>query len=238
MLRLEEVNISYGAVNAARGLNLTVAAGEVVALIGANGAGKSSTLKAVLGLVRSKGAMQFENRDIALLPSFARVEAGIALSPEGRHVFPQMSVAENLELGLIPRTMRDRAALTEEMLVLFPRLRERFGQAAGSLSGGEQQMLAIARALMSRPKLLMLDEPTLGLAPIIVDQIGELVLSLKARGLGILLSEQNAEMALGAADRAYVMETGCIVKSGPSAIIHADPAVREAYLGFSAENAA
>lgn len=238
MLQLENVTIAYGAVNAVRRLDMTVGAGEIVTLVGANGAGKSSTLKAVLGLVKAQGRMAFDGQDIGRLPTHGRVEAGIALSPEGRHVFPQMSVGENLELGVIPRTQSQRASLLEEMLSLFPRLRERIQQPAGSLSGGEQQMLAIARALMSKPRLLMLDEPTLGLAPIIVDQLGDIVLALKANGISILLSEQNAEMALAVADRAYVMETGTIVKSGSSSAIQSDPAVREAYLGFSSEETA
>ncbi|MGF3027193.1 ABC transporter ATP-binding protein [Methylobacterium aquaticum] len=236
MLQLEKVTVTYGAVEAVRSLDMTIAAGEVVTLVGANGAGKSSTLKAILGLVDAKGRISFGGANIAQVPTYGRVEAGIALSPEGRHVFPQMDVGENLELGLIPRTQAERKALLERMLSLFPRLRERLRQPAGSLSGGEQQMLAIARALMSKPKLLMLDEPTLGLAPIIVDQIADLVLVLKAEGMSILLSEQNAEMALPVADRAYVMETGAIVKTGSSAAIQSDPAVREAYLGFSSED--
>jgi ABC-type branched-subunit amino acid transport system ATPase component len=216
---------------------IVVDAGEVVALVGSNGAGKSSTLKAILGLQRATGRISLDGEDLSGASSMVRVERGVALSPEGRHVFPQMSVRENLELGAIPRTRADMAALTEEMLGLFPRLRERFDQLAGSMSGGEQQMLAIARALMSRPKVLLLDEPTLGLAPIIVDRIADLALALKAKGLGVLLAEQNAEMALGVADRAYVMENGRVAKQGRAREIATDKAVMEAYLGFSEDAA-
>lgn len=232
MLRLDRLSVDYGSVRAVRDMSLTVGAGEIVALVGANGAGKSSTMKAILGLAQSTGAIFFEDEDICATPSTRRVNNGIALSPEGRHVFAQMSVLENLRLGTVARTLSRQAGLVEEMFDLFPRLRERATQRAGSLSGGEQQMLAIARALMSEPKIFMLDEPTLGLAPIIVDQIAELLVKLRQRKLGLLLAEQNAEMALEVADRAYVMETGAIVKEGPSATIAADPAVQKAYLGF------
>jgi branched-chain amino acid transport system ATP-binding protein len=232
MLRLDSLSVNYGPVRAVRGMSLTVGAGEIVALVGANGAGKSSTMKAILGLAQSTGAIFFEDKDISATPSTHRVRNGIALSPEGRHVFAQMSVLENLRLGSVGRTRSRQAALVEEMFDLFPRLRERAAQRAGSMSGGEQQMLAIARALMSEPKIFMLDEPTLGLAPIVVDQIAELLVKLRQRKLGLLLAEQNAEMALEVADRAYVMETGAIVKEGPSATIEADPAVQKAYLGF------
>lgn len=232
MLRLDRLSVNYGPVNAVRDMSLTVAAGEIVALVGANGAGKSSSMKAILGLAQSTGGIFFEDKDISAAPSSQRISNGIALSPEGRHVFAQMSVLENLRLGTVPRTQSRQARLVEEMFDLFPRLRERATQRAGSMSGGEQQMLAIARALMSEPKIFMLDEPTLGLAPIIVDQIAELLVKLRQRKLGLLLAEQNAEMALDLADRAYVMETGAIVKEGPSTTIAADPAVQKAYLGF------
>jgi branched-chain amino acid transport system ATP-binding protein len=235
MLWLDAVEVSYGPVGAVSDLSLNVAPGEVVALVGANGAGKSSTLKATLGLVKARGSIKLDGEEMAGKPAHLRVASGLALSPEGRHVFPQMSVRENLELGTVKRTIGATKELLDEMMTIFPRLRERIGQRAGSMSGGEQQMVAIARALMSRPKVLMLDEPTLGLAPLIVDQIGELVLALKKRGLSILISEQNAEMALDVADRAYVLETGRIVKSGDSRVIKADPAVRSAYLGFEEE---
>jgi branched-chain amino acid transport system ATP-binding protein len=232
MLQISGLSIRYGAVTAVDGVDLAVRAGEVVALIGANGAGKSSILKGVLGLAASTGDVSVGGTPLAGLPTHARVRAGVALSPEGRHVFPQMTVRENLELGAPKGAGAHVAALVEEMYALFPRLRERAGQRAGSLSGGEQQMLAIGRALMSRPKVLMLDEPTLGLAPIIVDQIAGLLALLKARGMAVLLAEQNAEMALAAADRATVLETGRVVTEGPAATLGADPAIRRAYLGL------
>lgn len=232
MLWLDNLSVNYGPVRAVRDISLKVGAGEIVALVGANGAGKSSTMKAILGLAESAGAIYLDGDDISATSSSDRVRKGIALSPEGRHVFPQMSVVENLQLGTIKRTVAKQGQLVEEMFDLFPRLRERARQQAGSMSGGEQQMLAIARALMSEPRIFMLDEPTLGLAPIIVDQIAELLIKLRSRNLGLLLAEQNAEMALEVADRAYVMETGSIVKEGSSTAIAADPTVREAYLGF------
>lgn len=232
MLRLDNVSVNYGPVRALHGISLKVGKAEVVALVGANGAGKSSALKAILGLASSTGRVLLEERDISSTTSMERVASGIALSPEGRHVFPEMSVTENLKLGTVEWARPRQHKLTEEMFDLFPRLRERSKQLAGRLSGGEQQMLAIARALMSEPRVLLLDEPTLGLAPIIVDQIGDLVIRLKQRGLAVLLAEQNAEMAFAAADRAYVMENGKISREGSSTAIAADPAVREAYLGL------
>ena len=232
MLEITGLSIRYGAVTAVDGVDLTVRAGEVVALIGANGAGKSSILKGVLGLAAATGSISVAGTPLAGLPTHARVRAGVALSPEGRHVFPQMTVLENLELGATEGAGADVAALIEDMVALFPRLRERAGQRAGSLSGGEQQMLAIGRARTSRPKVLMLDEPTLGLAPIIVDQIVDLLAVLKARGMAVLLAEQNAEMALAAADRATVLETGRVVTEGAAATLAADPAIRRAYLGL------
>lgn len=237
MLSLSNITVEYGPIQAVTGLSLDLAEGEIVALVGSNGAGKSSTLKTILGLEKSKGSIMLDGEDLSFASSVVRVERGIALSPEGRHVFPTMTVRENLQLGVIARTRKDETALTEEMLDLFPRLKERIEQLAGSMSGGEQQMLAIARAMMSRPKVLMLDEPTLGLAPIIVDQISDFVLSLKARRIAVLLAEQNSEMALGVADRAYVMETGRVIKSGDAASIAKDPAVMEAYLGFGGDGA-
>lgn len=236
MLQLDGLSVHYGPVRAVSDLSLVVKGGEVVALVGANGAGKSATLHAVLGMAKSIGTIRLDGMDISKQAVHQRIESGLALSPEGRHVFPEMTVRENLELGAVRRTAGAVKELVEEMMTIFPRLRERISQRAGSMSGGEQQMLAIARALMSKPKVLMLDEPTLGLAPLIVDQIGELVVALKARGLAVLLSEQNAEMALEVADRAYVIESGRVVKSGDSGTIKSDPAVRAAYLGFE-ENA-
>ncbi|MGI6854853.1 ABC transporter ATP-binding protein [Mesorhizobium sp. 1B3] len=230
MLELSGVSVTYEKVRAVENIAITVAPGEAVALIGANGAGKSSILKAILGLAASSGSIRVDGHELAGIPSHLRVARGVALSPEGRHVFPQMTVLENLEMGLA--SGGDFRSLTDDMFGLFPRLRERSDQLAGSMSGGEQQMLAIGRALMSRPKVLMLDEPTLGLAPIVVDQLRELIGILKARGMTILLAEQNAEMALAATDRAYVLETGRLTKSGPSASLAADPAIRSAYLGL------
>ena len=230
-----DLSVSYGPVPALARLNLSVAAGEVVALVGANGAGKSSCLKAMMGLVPGKGGLELDGKDISAATTRSRVEAGLALSPEGRHVFPEMSVMENLELGCIPRARARYHDLVEEMLTLFPRLRERQKQAAGSLSGGEQQMLAIGRALMSEPKVILLDEPTLGLAPIIVDQIADLINDLRERGIAVLLAEQNAEMALGVADTACVLETGMLVKTGAAREIAQDSSVRSAYLGAPSE---
>lgn len=235
MLRLDAVSVNYGSVRAVSEVSLLLNPGEVVALVGANGAGKSSTLKAIIGLVKSTGRVELDGQELSNKPVHERVTAGLALSPEGRHVFPAMSVQENLEIGVVGRTKPHKARLVDEMLSTFPRLRERIRQRAGSMSGGEQQMLAIARALMSGPKVLMLDEPTLGLAPIIVDQIGSLTLALKSRGLSILLSEQNAEMALSVADRAYVLESGRVVKAGNAEAVKSDPAIRDAYLGLEEE---
>ena len=229
MLELSGLSVTYGKIRAVEDISLAAARGEAVAHIGANGAGKSSILKAILGLATSSGSVRVDGTELTGRPSHVRVMSGVALSPEGRHVFPQMSVLENLEMGFVGGDFRQ---LCEDMLALFPRLRERSGQLAGSMSGGEQQMLAIARALMSRPKVLMLDEPTLGLAPIIVDQIRVLIGLLKTKGMTVLLAEQNAEMALAATDRAYVLETGHITATGPSAKLAADPAIRRAYLGL------
>jgi branched-chain amino acid transport system ATP-binding protein len=235
MLKLERLAVAYGPVQAVRGLTMHVNAGEVVALVGANGAGKSSTLKALLGLAPDTGgAIVFNGRELRGLPSHQRVAQGLALSPEGRHVFPDMSVLENLHSGFLDgsRKLAERNARVDEMFARFPRLAERHAQAAGTLSGGEQQMLAIGRALMSRPKLLMLDEPTLGLAPVIVDQIAELIVSLRASGMAVLIAEQNVEMTLQISDRAYVMDCGELVKQGASTDLARDPAIRRAYLGI------
>lgn len=232
MLSLRNLSVAYGKVIAVSELSIDVAAGEVVALVGANGAGKSSTLKALAGVASHTGKIRLDGKDIENLPTHKRVPAGLALSPEGRQVFPGMSVLENLHTGALPEPAAKTSARIDEMMTLFPRLRERAGQAAGTLSGGEQTMVAIARALMSRPRLLMLDEPTLGLAPIIVKQLAELIATLKAAGMAILLSEQNVEMALAVSDRAYVLESGVLVKTGPSAALAQDPLIQSAYLGL------
>lgn len=232
MLTLDRVSIYYGAVKAVHGISLELSQGEVLALIGANGAGKSSVLKGILGMAPGSGSITLDGHRIDGLQTHARVARGIALSPEGRHVFGGMTVDDNLDLGAAGRSHDEIASLKRDMFDLFPRLAERRDQRAGSMSGGEQQMLAIARALMSKPKVLMLDEPTLGLAPIIVDQLIDLLHVLKGRGLAILLAEQNAEMALEASDRACVIELGHVARVSESASLREDPAVRESYLGL------
>jgi branched-chain amino acid transport system ATP-binding protein len=231
MLRVEALTVRYGRAAAVHGISMQVADGEVVALVGANGAGKSSTLKAVMGLVHAEGAIALGGHRIERMPSHRRVEAGVTLSPEGRHVFPDMSVSENLEMGLVAR----RQPFTERrdaMFELFPLLSERAAQPAGTLSGGEQQMLAIARALISRPRLLMLDEPTLGLAPVVVAQIAALIGRLRTQGVAVLLAEQNVEMALAVSDRAYVLESGHIAAEGRASALACDPVIQQAYLGL------
>ncbi len=217
LLRLEGLTVDYGPVRAVHGLDLTVAAGELVALLGPNGAGKSSTIGAITGLVPCSGKVIFDGADITRMATEMRVERGIAVSPEGRRVFANLSVAENLRLGAATR--RDAAAKRADMeryLDLFPVLAERIDQLAGTLSGGEQQMLAIARALMSRPKLLLLDEPSLGLAPMIVARIFDFIGRLKAEGMTVLLVEQNSVQAMRFADRVYVLATGQTSYAGPA----------------------
>lgn len=232
MLELKGLRVTYGAVVAVEGLDLSLAKGKVVALVGANGAGKSSTLKAIAGMADAGGSIKLDGNEIGTLPAYRRPVIGIALSPEGRQVFGDMSVRENLELGAVGAGDGHTATGIAQMYELFPRLGERQAQAAGTLSGGEQQMLAIARALMCRPRVLMLDEPTLGLAPIIVRQIAEIVRKLSADGLSILLSEQNVEMALAVSNRAYVIESGRLVRSGASEQLAGDPLIQAAYLGL------
>ncbi len=230
MLEVRALSVRYGSVTAVRSVSFEAAAGEVVALIGANGAGKSSILKGILGLATTTGSISVAGRSLTNLLTHQRVAAGVALSPEGRHVFAQMTVRDNLELGL--STAGDFDRLSQDLFELFPRLAERRDQMAGSMSGGEQQMLAIARALMSSPKVLMLDEPTLGLAPKIVDQLIDLLGTIRQRGVAVLLAEQNAEMALAAANRGYVLETGTITRGAAASELAADPAIRMAYLGM------
>jgi branched-chain amino acid transport system ATP-binding protein len=233
MLTLQNVNVFYGAIHALRDVSLTVNQGEVVTLIGANGAGKSTTLRAVTGLLAPKsGKILFEGLDIAGLPAHQLVARGISMSPEGRGVFANLTVLENLEMG--GYLTRDNAALkrnVERGFSLFPRLKERVKQRAGTLSGGEQQMLAMARALMSRPKLLLLDEPSLGLAPIMCQTIFSTIDEIKKEGTTVLLVEQNASAALRHSDRSYVLETGAVILEGASAVVATDRRVREAYLG-------
>jgi branched-chain amino acid transport system ATP-binding protein len=233
LLLVEDLSVSYGAIRALRGVSLTVAQGEVVTLIGANGAGKSTTLRAISGLLRPAGGrIVFEGDDIAGVPAYRLVARGISMAPEGRGIFPNLTVVENLEMGAYVRKSRTEIAEDiERSFTLFPRLKERRTQQAGTLSGGEQQMLSIARALMSRPKLLLLDEPSLGLAPIVCSTIFATIASIKAAGTTVLLVEQNASAALAHCDRAYVLETGMVVLHGTRDEVTGDPRVREAYLG-------
>ena len=231
-LNVENIHVYYGAIHAIRGVTFTVNEGEVVTLIGANGAGKSTILKTVSGLLRPKsGTISFDGTDITQIPPHKLVPMGLAHVPEGRRIFQQMTVEENLEMGAFTQPKGGIAMDLEKVFALFPRLKERRRQIAGTLSGGEQQMLAMGRALMSHPKLLMLDEPSMGLAPILVEQIFDIIRSLHRTGTTILLVEQNAQMALSVADRAYVLETGEITLTGTGdELIHSD-AIRKAYLG-------
>ena len=232
ILKVDNISVYYGAIHAIKGVSFEVNEGEIVTLIGANGAGKSTTLQTVSGLLRSRtGEIEFCGERIDRLPSHRIVERGLAQVPEGRRIFLQMSVRENLEMGAYTQSASGVEADLEKVYAQFPRLKERGRQIAGTLSGGEQQMLAIGRALMSRPKLLMLDEPSMGLAPILVEQIFDIIQRLHRGGTTILLVEQNAQMALSVADRAYVMETGAITLSGTGAELAASDAVRRAYLG-------
>jgi len=233
MLTLDRVNVFYGAIHALRDVSLTVGRGEVVTLIGANGAGKSTTLRAITGLLTPRsGRVTFEGQDITGRPPHKLVARGISMSPEGRGVFANLTVLENLEMGAYLTT--DAAAIKRDLergFTLFPRLKERIKQRAGTLSGGEQQMLAMARALMSHPKLLLLDEPSLGLAPIVCQTIFSTIDEIKAEGTTVLLVEQNAHAALKRSDRGYVLETGAVILEGSAAEIAGNPRVREAYLG-------
>ncbi|MCW0208361.1 ABC transporter ATP-binding protein [Achromobacter veterisilvae] len=233
MLDIDDMEISYGPVRAVRGVSMRIAQGEIVALLGANGAGKSSLLRGVMGLVPASGQLRFEGRDLRGLPTPQRVMAGLAMAPEGRQVFTDQTVYENLLLGgyLIRRDRERVARQIEGYFEMFPRLRERREQVAGTLSGGEQQMLAIARALMSNPRLLILDEPSLGLAPLVTVDIFRGLKRLRAEGMTILLIEQMANQALAIADRAYVLEGGSVMLEGPAAELRRDPRIREAYLG-------
>jgi branched-chain amino acid transport system ATP-binding protein len=233
LLALESINVFYGAIHALRDVSLVVHPGEVVTLIGANGAGKSTTLRAISGLIAPRdGRITFQGANIAGAPAHKLVARGISMSPEGRGVFANLSVLENLEMGayLVPDAGRIKEDV-ERGFSLFPRLAERRKQRAGTLSGGEQQMLAIARALMSRPTLLLLDEPSLGLAPIVCQTIFGTIATIKSSGTTVLLVEQNANAALKHSDRAYVLETGSVILEGPAADIASHPRVREAYLG-------
>jgi branched-chain amino acid transport system ATP-binding protein len=233
MLELENVHVYYGNIAALKGLSLTVRSGEIVTLIGSNGAGKSTTLRTISGLLRPRqGHVTFAGKRIDRTTADEIVRLGIAHSPEGRRIFPRMTVGENLDLGAFLR--RDNAAIAadrERVLELFPRLRERIAQKAGTMSGGEQQMLAVARALMARPKLLLLDEPSMGLAPVLVDLIFETIKTIREGGTTVLLVEQNALAALRVADRAYVLESGLLNMEGSARQLARDPEIVRAYLG-------
>ena len=235
LLQLDKLSVAYGGIQAVKGISMEVHEGELVTLIGANGAGKTSALRAITNTLptsRVQGHVRYQGESLLRLPSFQLVKRGLAMVPEGRGVFTRMSIFENLMMGAYSR--QDKDGVREDLdkwLVIFPRLAERLHQLAGTLSGGEQQMLAMARALMSRPRLLLLDEPSMGLAPLMVERIFEVVRQVAAQGVTMLLVEQNARLALEAADRAYVMESGVLTLSGSAADLLNDEAVRRAYLG-------
>ncbi len=233
LLEVENIHSYYGNIHALRGISLTVEEGEVVTLIGSNGAGKTTTLRSIHGILPPrKGRIVFRGEEIQGVPAHGMIRKGIAQSPEGRKVFHRMTVLENLEMGAYHRN--DRAEIRQDMnrvFDLFPRLKERAKQEAGTMSGGEQQMLAIGRALMSRPRLLLLDEPSMGLAPVLVERIFQIIEEINKQGTTILLVEQNANVALEIATRGYVLETGAVVNAAPAEKLREDPKVREAYLG-------
>jgi branched-chain amino acid transport system ATP-binding protein len=233
LLELKDLHVYYGNIHALKGVSLAVEAGEIVALLGANGAGKSTTLNTVSGLLRPRsGFVRFEDEDLTQVPPHRIVEQGVVQVPEGRRIFGQLTVLENLEMGAFTRT--DTQGIREDLervFALFPRLRERSGQVAGTLSGGEQQMLAIGRALMARPRVLLMDEPSMGLAPVLVEQIFDAIQEINRQGTTILLVEQNAYMALQVAHRGYVLQTGQVVLQGSAAELRENPEVKRAYLG-------
>ena len=232
ILKVDNINVYYGSIHAIKGVSFEVSEGEIVTLIGANGAGKSTTLNTIAGLLHSRtGSVTFLGENLGKVPAHKIVSRGLALVPEGRRIFLQMTVQENLEMGAYTQSGGSVAGDLERVYQHFPRLKERQKQIAGTLSGGEQQMLAMGRALMSHPKLLMLDEPSMGLAPILVEQIFEIIQALHKAGSTILLVEQNAQAALSVADRAYVLETGKIVTTGSGQALLEDPAIKKAYLG-------
>ncbi len=233
MLKITDLKVAYGGIQALRGISLEVPDGKIVTLIGANGAGKSTTLRTISGLVRAaSGTVEFDGKDLTGKPSNQILEAGIAQIPEGRRVFPNLTVLENLKVGAYLRKDNDGIAKDIDWVYdLFPRLKERYWQLAGTLSGGEQQMLAVARGLMSRPKMMMLDEPSLGLAPLVVQDIFKIIGEINRQGVTILLVEQNANMALKIADYAYVLETGSITRQGTGMELLNDESIKEAYLG-------
>ena len=232
LLKVEDLNVFYGSIHAIKGISFEVNEGEIVTLIGANGAGKSTSLNTVAGLLKPRsGKITFCRKNLVGVPAHKIIKEGMALCPEGRRIFLQLSVKENLEMGAYTRPDSEVADSLDMVYALFPRLKERYKQVAGTLSGGEQQMLARGRALMSKPRLMMLDEPSMGLAPILVDQIFDIIKNLHAAGTTILLVEQNARKALAVANRAYVLETGRIVNSGTGAELLNDDSVKRAYLG-------
>ena len=233
MLTVENLHVSYGAIKALHGVSLKVAKGSIVTLIGANGAGKSTTLRALSGLVKSQGSIRYNGEEVSKVAAHKIVGKGLCHVPEGRMVFPNLTVAENLKMGAyLQKDKKWIASQTDYVFGLFPRLKERENQAAGTLSGGEQQMLAIGRALLSNPRFLMLDEPSLGIAPLLVKTIFERIVEInREQGLTILLVEQNANLALDVSSYAYVLETGKVLLEGPSATLKADPKVQECYLG-------
>ena len=235
LLEVRDLQVFYGRIQAIKGISFHVDEGEIVTLIGANGAGKSTTLKTISGLrAVAKGSITFDGQDISRMPAHKRTELGICQAPEGRGIFPGMTVLENLDMGCWTRKDRrsaERKADLERVFELFPRLEERKDQAGGSMSGGEQQMLAIGRALMSKPRVMLLDEPSMGLAPMLITQIFDIITEINSRGTTVLLVEQNASQALRRAHRAYVLETGLVVKEGLGHDLLTDPAVQAAYLG-------
>ncbi|HWK92007.1 MAG TPA: ABC transporter ATP-binding protein [Luteimicrobium sp.] len=237
LLELDDVSVSYGRIEAVRHISIAVEEGELVTLIGANGAGKTTTMRAISGIrPLSSGTIRFDGRDITRMKAHERVIAGVVQAPEGRGVFPGMTVMENLEMGAYARTFATKAehdATLDRVFELFPRLAERRTQVGGTMSGGEQQMLAIGRALMARPKLLLLDEPSMGLAPMVIQQIFRIVSEIHAQGTTVLLVEQNAQQALSRSDRAYILETGEVVTTGAGPDLLVDPAVKAAYLGVA-----
>lgn len=232
MLKVANIQTSYGKIAALKGISLEVGAGEIVTLIGANGAGKTTALKTIAGLLRpQQGRIELEGRDITRMPAHKIVRLGVSLSPEGRRIFPELTVRENLEMGAFTRPPAEIREDTEKVFDLFPRLKDRQAQRGGTLSGGEQQMLAIGRAMMSRPTLLLLDEPSLGLAPIVVETIFDIILRINKQGAAILLVEQNANMALSIASRGYVLESGAIVLADSAKSLMENKSVQHAYLG-------
>jgi branched-chain amino acid transport system ATP-binding protein len=237
LLDIKDLKVSYGKIEAIKGITLNVSQGEIVTLVGANGAGKTTLLKTISGILKpSNGVIKFEGKDIQSIAPHDRVLAGLCQAPEGRGIFPGMTVLENLEMGKYsrPEWKKELQEDLDRVYTLFPRLKERQGQSGGTLSGGEQQMLSIGRALMSRPRLLLLDEPSMGLAPMFIQQIFKIIREIQTQGVSILLVEQNAAQALSCANRAYIMETGTIVKEGSGKELLNDEAIKKAYLGTGA----